>query len=124
LGALTTIQKPLRKAVPVSKGLLQNSVTGVGFDAVSRTVDNIFGSPVQRIFSVNLPIIGAFGPIDFLNYLVHANGLRISKNGIVAVVAAKIVTGALPSIGPIQLPGSPVAGVGSGVASGIAGAPV
>lgn len=125
----TTVTNTLKKAVPTSKGIIQNSVTGVGFDQVAKTVDNIFGSPVQRIFSFNMPVIGPIGPIDIMNYFTHANGLRVSKNGFIAVIAAKIVQGVLPSIGSIKLPGtlsSPGSATGkqSPVASGSRGAPL
>jgi len=77
-----------------------------GTDAIMRTIDGLVGSPVQRIFSFSIPVLGTIGPIDALNYLVHAGGLKISKNGLIAVAAAKVVSGSLSAIGPISLPGS------------------
>lgn len=123
LGSVTTT---LHKAVPASKGIIQNSVTGVGFDQVAKTIDNMVGSPVQKIFSFNVPFLGSAGPIDLMNYFVHANGLKLSKNGFIAVLAAKIVQGVLPSIGGIKLPGTSVAQVNktTSVASGARGAPM
>lgn len=120
------ITQTLHKAVPASKGIIQNSVTGVGFDQVAKTLDNIVGSPIQKIFSMPIPFIGSVGAIDVANYFVHANGLKLSKNGFIAVIAAKIVQGILPSIGSFKLPGSSNtggAGQGSPVARGQTGAP-
>jgi len=70
-----------------------------------RTADNITGGNVQRLFSVNVPVLGTIGPIDLLNYLVYANGFKISRRGFTAVIAAKLVGGALNSVGPINIPG-------------------
>lgn len=121
------VTSTLKKVVPASRGIIQNSVTGIGFDQFSRTVDNMFGSPVQRIISIPVPFLGNVGPIDVANYFVHANGLRLSKNGLIAVLSAKIVQGVLPSIGGFQLPNSSPntggAGKTSPVASGAQGAP-
>ena len=102
--ALSTVTNFTGKIVPTSKGIVQNFVTGVGADQTMRLIDNVVGSPVQKIFSFNLPVIGNVGPIDFLNYVAHAGGFKISKKGLIAVAAAKIASGVLPSIGPIMLP--------------------
>ena len=104
MAALQSVTKFTGKIVPTSKGIIQNFVTGVGADQTMRIVDNVFGSPVQRIFSVNLPILGSIGPIDFLNYIAHAGGFKVSKKGFIAVGAAKVAGGVLQSIGPIRLP--------------------
>jgi len=66
-------------------------------------VDGIFGAPVQNFFSLPLPLIGNVGPIDVLNYMIYAPGLKISKRGITAVIAAKLTSGLLPSLGPLNL---------------------
>lgn len=104
MAALQSVTKFTGKIVPTSKGIIQNFVTGVGADQTMRLIDNVIGSPVQKIFSVNLPLIGNVGPIDFLNYIAHAGGFKISKKGLIAVGAAKIAAGVLPNIGPIRLP--------------------
>ncbi len=104
--ALSTVTNITGKIVPTSKGIIQNFVTGIGADTTMRLMDNIVGAPVQRIFSFNLPIIGSVGPIDLLNYVAHAGGLKVSRKGLIAVAAAKVASGALSSIGPIQLPQS------------------
>ena len=105
MAALQSVTKFTGKIVPTSKGIIQNFVTGVGADQTMRLLDNIVGSPVQKIFSINLPIIGNVGPIDFLNYIAHAGGFKISKKGLIAVGAAKMASGALTNLGPIRLPG-------------------
>lgn len=104
MAALQSVTKFTGKIVPTSKGIIQNFVTGVGADQTMRLIDNIVGSPVQKIFSFNLPVIGNVGPIDLLNYVAHAGGFKISKKGLIAVGAAKMAAGVLPNIGPIRLP--------------------
>lgn len=118
MGAQATVLKTVGRFKAGSKGVLGTAASGIGTDLLMRTVDNVVGSPVQRIFSFNLPVVGTVGPIDALNYILHAGGIKVSKNGIIAIVSAKIVAGALPSIGPIQLPGSPVAATGVTKATG------
>src|SRR5690349_17436406 len=86
-----SITKPLSGLVPPSKKIGTTIITGTGFDTVAKTVDGIFGAPIQRIFSFNFPIVGPIGVIDILNYLVHSRGKLVSQTGIIAVVGAKIV---------------------------------
>src|SRR3990167_8621214 len=104
MSSLQSVTKFTGKIVPTSKGIIQNFVTGVGADQTMRLLDNIVGSPVQKIFSVNLPIIGNVGPIDLLNYIAHAGGFKISKKGLISVGAAKMASGVLTNLGPIRLP--------------------
>ena len=104
MASLQSVTKFTGKIVPTSKGIIQNVVTGIGADQTMRLIDNVVGSPVQKIFSFNLPIIGNVGPIDFLNYVAHAGGFKISKKGFIAVGASKLVAGTLSNIGPIRLP--------------------
>ena len=106
MAMLQSVSKIGNKIVPTSNGILQNVTTGIGADAGMRIIDGIFGSPVQRIFSFNIPILGTVGPIDFLNYIFHAGGFKFSKKGLIAVGAAKMASGTLRNIGPISLPGS------------------
>jgi len=126
MGLTTTITKPFRKFVPKSGGIVQNAVTGIGFDQLARAVDSVVGSPVQGIFNFNLPFIGGVGIIDVVNYFLHSGGKIISKNGFVAVGAAKFVTGTLPAIGGIAIPSIGNVGVSasSPVASGVQGAAI
>jgi hypothetical protein len=86
-----SITKPFSGLVPPSKKIGTTIITGTGFDAVAKTVDGIFGSPIQRIFSFNFPLIGPIGVLDILNYMVHSRGKLVSQNGLLAVVGAKIV---------------------------------
>lgn len=122
MAVTTTINKFATNLSAKGKGVLSTAASGIGTDMLMRTIDNVVGSPVQRIASFNLPVIGTVGPIDVLNYSVHAGGFKVSKNGLIAVLAAKIASGVLPSIGPIRLPqttanasgGSTPAGTGTG----------
>jgi len=91
MSAVSGLHKSVGRIVPISKGIGQNIITGTGFDTVAKTVDGIFGSPVQRIFSFNFPLVGPVGVIDVLNYLIHSRGKMVSKNGFIAVLGAKIV---------------------------------
>ena len=100
----SSVQKFATKFSAKGTGVLATSASGIGTDMLMRTIDNVVGSPVQRIASFGLPVVGTVGPIDVLNYIVHAGGLKLSKNGLIAVLAAKITAGVLPSIGPIRLP--------------------
>jgi len=106
MGTVQTVVKFGNRFKAGSKGIIGMAASGAGTDAIMRTIDGLVGSPVQRIFSFSIPVLGTIGPIDALNYLVHAGGLKISKNGLIAVAAAKVVSGSLSAIGPISLPGS------------------
>ena len=102
--------------------ILQNAVTGIGADRVMRLIDGVVGSPVQRLFSFNLPVIGTVGPIEALNYFGHSGGKLISRAGVIALLSAKIAQQALGQIGPIQLPGlpgTPLNPTGTTVATGV-----
>ncbi len=112
MASLSLITKQTSKLIPTSKGILQNVVTGVGTDKTLRALDNVVGSPLQRITSFNLPFIGNFGVIDFINYIGHSGGLKISRKGLIAVLSAKAIDGVLPSIGGFSLPGASPAGQG------------
>ena len=117
MASLMSVTKTTSKIIPASKGILQNVVTGVGADLTMRTVDNLFGSPVQRIASFNVPVIGNVGAIDVINYVGHAGGFKFSRKGLIAVISAKMVTGTLTSLGPIRLPGSGIVSTGPATAS-------
>jgi len=126
LGIQQTITKPFNKFVPSSKGLIQNALTGVGFDQLAKALDGVVGSPVQSIFSFQVPILGPVGIIDVINYFLHARNKLISRDGFIAVGAAKFVGGALPAIGGIAIPSVGNVGVSasSPVASGVQGAAI
>ena len=112
-----SITKQTSKIIPASKGVLQNAVTGIGADRLMTILDNMVGSPVQRIASINLPLLGTVGPIDVINYIGHAGGFKLSKKGFIAVISAKVANNALTALGPIRLPG------GGGGASSATSAP-
>lgn len=97
---------------------------GVGIDMTIRAFDRLIGSPLQKFAGFNVPFVGNVGVIDAVTFLITSAGGKNIRQGAVAVAGAKFVGGTLPSLGGIQLPGSVTAGVGSPVASGIAGAPV
>lgn len=101
----TSVTKFAKRFEAGSKGILGTAAGGVGTNMLMRTADNLTGGNVQRLLSVNLPIIGNTGIIDALTYVVYANGLKVSKRGIIALLAAKLVTGSLSSIGPLNIPG-------------------
>ena len=87
------IVKSVSKFVPTSKGVVQNSVSGIGADQLLKIVDNMIGSPMQS-FGITLPILGRVSVVDGLNYLVHNKGKLMpdkSFNGIIAVGSAKLV---------------------------------
>lgn len=81
--------------VPKSKGLVQNAITGIGFDQAAKVVDNLVGSPAQR-FGFTLPFVGRISVIDLANFVIHNNGKFIpskkSVNAFVALGAARMVT--------------------------------
>jgi len=125
LALFGSVQKQITRFEAGGRSTLGVAAGGIGTDLLMRAVDGIFGSPVQRIFSFNLPILGPVGPIDILNYMIYAGGLKVSKRGLIAVASAKLVGGALTNIGPIALPGSKGINLSeqASVASGQAGAP-
>ena len=109
---VTSISKPLGKTLlgqtSAKKGIVVNMVTGTGVGNTLRAVDNIVGSPLQRIFSLPLPVIGTVGPLDLINYVIHTGG-RLTGNvtsGLSAVVGDKVISGGLGSLaGSLPIPG-------------------
>jgi len=104
------------------KAIVVNVVTGTGVDTVLRAVDNVFGSPAQRIFAIQVPIIGNVGPIQAANYLIHAGGLKASLPGLIAVLGSVLVRGgigsisnvlAIPGLGAVANPAATPAGPGA-----------
>lgn len=105
-GTTNKLGKTLLGTTSRSKGIVTNIVTGTGADQFMRAVDNIFGAPLQRVFSVQVPFLGNVGPIDVINYAIHAGGLKFSTTGFVAVGGAKFVGGTLPVLaGSLSIPG-------------------
>jgi len=116
---MVQILKSLNKIAPASKGIIQNSVTGIGTASVLQIADSFVGSPAQT-FGIVLPILGIrISLIDLANYLIHSKGkLAVNKNAIVAVLASKFAQGAV-TLGGISalsvtgsLTGSPGASAG------------
>ena len=107
-----SLSKPIEKVstiflgqrTPTKKGIIPTAVSGTGAEIAMKSVDNIFGGPVQNILSINLPIVGTVGPIDALNFMIHG-GFRNIKGGLTAVIGSKVLVGGLRSLGPISLPG-------------------
>ena len=87
------------------KSVLGTVAGGIGSDILMKTIDNVTGGNVQRLASINLPIVGPVGLIDAFNYIIYAGGIKISKRGILAVVGAKIATGVISSVGSLSIPG-------------------
>jgi len=113
------IPTSLKKLAPSSRGILQNSVTGIGVHAVLQIGDSFIGSPLQS-FGIVLPFLGIrVSLIDGINYLIHSKGkVGISRSGAVAVLASKVAQGAV-NLGGVSalsttgsLTGSPGASAG------------
>lgn len=122
-----TSQILLGERTPRKRGIIPTATGGVGVDVMLKTFDNLVGSPLQRFASINAPFIGPVGPIDGLNFLIFSGGGRNLKGGLVAVVAAKLVTGGLSLgnvFGNVFNSATPNVSQGSPVASGVPGAPV
>lgn len=96
--------KFVEKNVPKSKGLVQTAITGVGFDAVAKVVDGFVGAPLQR-FGITLPVMGRVSIIDFVNFAVHNRGLKLKKEGFIAVGSAKLVQTGF-NVGSLNLSGA------------------
>ena len=91
-----------------------------------RMIDNIVGGPIQRLFSVNAPLVGTIGPIDFINFMIFSNGFKNFRGGATAVIGAKVILGGfLASASPINIG---TRGINlsqqSSTAAGQAGAPI
>jgi len=116
-----TIQKIsktfLGDATPAKKGILPTAVLGTGFEVAMKSVDAVFGSPVQRIFSFNLPVFGAVGLIDVINFMAFSNGLKNVRGGVTAVLGAKILQGGITSVGSVVFPGQAAPGAGQAQAA-------
>ena len=109
---MMSLSKPIEKVstvflgqrTPTKKGVIPTAVSGTGAEVAMKSVDSIFGAPVQRLFSINLPIVGTVGAIDALNFMIHG-GFRNIRGGLTAVIGSKVLVGGLRSLGSIQLPG-------------------
>lgn len=101
-----SLQRTLLGQTTPKRAVVSNIVTGTGVDQFIRAVDNIFGSPLQRVVSFPVPFIGNVGMIDVINYLVHTGGFKLAQSGLVAVAGAKAIGGTLPILaGALPIPG-------------------
>jgi len=124
---MAILQKPLQsvsktllgEAGGKKRGIVPTIVLGTGADQTMRALDNVLGSPLQRIFGFNLPFLGNVGVIDLINYLIFAGGFKISTQGLMAVAGAKAVGGVLPVLsGVLNIPG-----IGQAAQAGIPSGP-
>jgi len=106
MGLLKTVTTQATKFSAKSSGIIGTVASGAGTDLIFRAGDTILlGGKLQSIASVAVPIINiTVGFIDALNYLVHAKGKMISKDGAIAVIGAKVLQGAVATIPNITLP--------------------
>jgi len=114
--------KSLKKIAPKGRGIIQNSVTGIGTASVLQIADGFIGSPAQS-FGFVVPFLGIrLSLIDIANYMIHSGGkLRMDKNAIVAVLASKVAQGAV-SLGGISALSSTASSLGApGASAGIQG---
>ena len=126
MAMLSGVTKFAKKFEAGNKSVLSTAAGGIGTDILLKTVDNATGGNVQRLASINLPVVGAIGPIDFLTYIIYANGLKISKRGFIALLSAKLATGAISTVGGLNIPGFGQGNLTeqSGVSAGQPGGPI
>ncbi len=126
MAMLSSVTRVAKKFEAGSRGILGTAAGGIGTHTLMTAADNATGGNVARLLSVNLPVIGQTGIIDALTYIVYANGIKISKRGIIALVAAKMVGGVIPSLGGLNIP-NPFGGnltAPAATAAGQTGAPL
>ena len=117
-----SVTRTLKKIAPQGRGIIQNSVTGIGTASVLQIADSFVGSPAQK-FGIVLPVLGIrVSLIDLANYLIHSKGkLGVNKNGIVAVLASKFAQGAV-TLGGISALSATASTLGApGASAGIPG---
>jgi len=99
------LPKTLQKIAPKGRGVIQNSVTGIGTAAILQIGDSFVGSPAQS-FGFVLPFLGIrLSLIDIINYMIHAGGLTFKKGALMrggtAILASKFAQGAV-SLGGVS----------------------
>ena len=115
------VPQSLKKIAPKGRGIVQNSVTGIGTASVLQIGDSFIGSPLQS-FGIVAPFLGIrISLVDAINYMIHANGLKVSKNGIIAVLASKFAQGAVTLGGISSLSATGSQAGAPGAAAGIQG---
>ena len=95
---LRQIQKTAMKFSTKSSGILGNSASGIGTNRLMRFVDNTLVGGRLASIGFPVPFLGSVDLIDGFNYLVHAGGFKVKKQGIVALAAAKVEQGLLPLV--------------------------
>ena len=102
MAVFDSVTSTLKKITPKGRGIIQNSVTGIGTASVLQIADSFVGSPAQS-FGFVIPFLGIrLSLIDIANYMIHSGGkLKLDKNAIVAVMASKFAQGAV-SLGGIS----------------------
>jgi len=119
---MVQILRSLNKIAPKGRGIIQNSVTGIGTASVLQIADGFIGSPAQS-FGFVIPFLGIrLSIIDIANYLIHSGGkFKVNKNAIVAVMASKFAQGAV-SLGGISALSATASSLGApGASAGIQG---
>ena len=117
---MVQILRSLNKIAPKGRGIIQNSVTGIGTASVLQIADGFIGSPAQ---SFVIPFLGIrLSLIDIANYMIHSGGkLKVNKNAIVAVLASKFAQGAV-SLGGVSALSATASSLGApGASAGIQG---
>lgn len=119
---MVQILRSLNKIAPKGRGIIQNSVTGIGTASILQIADGFIGSPGQS-FGIVLPFLGIrISLIDFANYMIHSGGkLKVNKNAIVAVLASKFAQGAV-TLGGVSALSATASSLGApGASAGIQG---
>lgn len=105
MAGIKSVQKFVSNFEAGGRSVIGTAAGGIGSDILMKTIDNVTGGNVQRLASINIPFLGPVGLIDAFNYMIYAGGAKINKRGIIAVVAAKVATGAITSVGSLNIPG-------------------
>ena len=110
---LQTVSKQATRFSAKSNGVIGMVASGAGTDLVLRAADRlVLGGRAQQFAGVSVPIINiSVGVIDGLNYAVHGKGKLVSKDGVIAVLGAKLLEGVITNVGGVRI--APDATLGS-----------
>lgn len=125
------VPKIIKDNVPaVTKGVIPTTMVYVGVDTVFTFIDNIVGSPLQRI-GATVPLLGRFSVKDVITYMTVARGFRFNTDTAIAFFANKFLGAGQASTSQIRgivqpIVSQPAASSGSsGVAASVTqGAPL
>ena len=125
------VPKLIQKHVPKpTKGVIPTTMVYIGVDTVFSFIDNIVGSPLQKI-GANLPFVGRFSAKDVITYMAVAQGARFNTDTVIAFFANKLLGQGISSTNQIRGIVSPIVSQpaatsgGSGVAATVTqGAPL